>query len=67
MYRSVSLNRAGTHAIAAFFTFDNLHTQPSTAPSGYALLSVTRDGGLAKVGEVSNAQYARVARFIQKP
>lgn len=67
MYRSVSLNRAGTHAIAAFFTFDTMRTQPSTAPSGYALLSVTRDGGLAKVGEVSNAQYARVARFIQKP
>lgn len=67
LYRTISLNTERSLAIAPFFTVDNRHEQASMEPSGYVLLSVSPDGGLTKVSEVSDARYTRVARFIQKP
>ena len=65
MYRSVDLNSAGTMVIASYFT--NTGAQGGNPPSGFVLASVTSDGALALTGNVSDAKYARVARYIKQP
>lgn len=65
MYPSVNLNSAGTMVIASYYT--NTGAQGSNPPSGFLLANVGTTGALARVGNVSDAKYARTARFIKRP
>jgi hypothetical protein len=67
VYRTVSLNEAGTIAAAAYFLHDPDAGTGGIAPSGFILASVAADGTLALLSDVPIGAYSFAARFCQKP
>ena len=52
---------------AAYFTSDQDAGTGGIPPSGFILASVAADGSLTLLGDYQVANYARVARFFQRP
>jgi len=67
VYRTISANAAGTVVASAYFTNKTESGGQGGPPSGFSIFSVAPDGSLALLHEYPGGNYARVARFIQKP
>ncbi|MHC4930904.1 MAG: hypothetical protein ACYTGV_01760 [Planctomycetota bacterium] len=66
IYRTISANAAENLVAAAYFT-NHPDAGIGGFPSGFVLLEVAADGSLTLLGDYTGGNYARVARFYQKP
>ena len=68
MFRSLTLNGAGSLLASAYFTNDpNNRAFGGVPPAGVMLFTLAPDGSLAKVADWGLGAYSRAARFYQRP
>ena len=67
MFRSVSINSAGTVVATSYFTNKPGTNQGGVPPSGYMLINLAADGSLSLANDYANNYYSRVATFFTKP